>query len=116
VEAVLTMDEARRLLSRAGFLEALPAGELDELARGADFSRLPVDGGLAVGPAEHAERMLLVLGGRLVWMEGRWADVAAKGVAARLAGMLLTLVEEEGVMTPEGSMVPARYTTGSWPP
>ena len=60
--------------------------------------------------------MLLVLGGRLVWMEGRWADVAAKGVAARLAGMLLTLVEEEGVMTPEGPMVPARYTTGSWPP
>ncbi len=47
---------------------------------------------------------------RLVWMEGRWADVAAKVMAARLAGILMTLVEEEGVVTPEGPMIPARYT------
>ena len=65
VEAALTIGEARRLLSRVGFLEALPAGELDELARRAAFSRLGVGGTFVVGPEEHAERMLLVLGGRL---------------------------------------------------
>jgi len=186
VDAGLTIDEARRLLSRVGFLEPLPAGELAELARRADFSRLRAGGTVVVGPEEHAGRMLLVLvgrvqvyeagpagreltlyvleggsfvgatglasrgtrelraralepsllcrlgrgdvealvlggpeaalglalalAGRLAWMEGRWADAAAKEVKARLAGILLTLIEEEGVMTPGGPMIPTRYT------
>ena len=186
VEADLTIGEARRLLSRVGFLETLPAGELEDLARRSAFSRLPAGGTFVVGPEEHAERMLLVLAGqvqvydadptdreltlsvleggsfvgatglasrrtrelrvralepsllcrlgrgdlealvlgrpeaglalagslatRLVWMEGRWADLAAKEVTARLAGVLLMLVEEEGIMTPEGPMIPTRYT------
>ena len=43
-------------------------------------------------------------------MEARWADLAAKEVPARLAGMLLLLVESEGVVTPEGYRIPTRYT------
>ena len=51
-----------------------------------------------------------MLGGRLVWMEARWADLAAKEVSARLASMLLMLVESQGVVTPEGYRIPTRYT------
>ena len=51
-----------------------------------------------------------MLAGRLVWMEGRWAAAAARAVPARLAGVLLMLVESEGVMTPDGPMIPTRYT------
>jgi CRP/FNR family transcriptional regulator len=50
-----------------------------------------------------------MLAERLVWMEGRWA-AAARAVPARLAGVLLMLVESEGVMTPDGPMIPTRYT------
>jgi CRP/FNR family transcriptional regulator, cyclic AMP receptor protein len=51
-----------------------------------------------------------MLAGRLVWMEARWADLAAKEVSARLASMLLLLIESEGVVTPEGYRIPTRYT------
>ena len=51
-----------------------------------------------------------MLAGRLVWMEARWADLAAKEIPARLASMLLLLLESEGVVTPEGYRIPTRYT------
>ena len=43
-------------------------------------------------------------------MEARWADLASKGVSARLASMLLRLLQSEGVVTPEGFRIPTRYT------
>ena len=51
-----------------------------------------------------------LLAGKLVWMEARWADLAAKEVPARLASMLLLLLEGQGVVTPEGYRIPTRYT------
>ena len=45
-------------------------------------------------------------------MEARWADLAAKEVSARLASVLLLLIESEGVVTPEGYRIPTRYTHG----
>ncbi len=51
-----------------------------------------------------------LLAGKLVWMEARWADLAAKEVPARLASMLLLLIESEGVVTSEGYRIPTRYT------
>jgi len=59
---------------------------------------------------EAALRFARLLGERLVWMESRWADLAAKEVVARLASMLLLLFEGEGVVTPEGYRIPTRYT------
>lgn len=47
---------------------------------------------------------------RLMMMEDRWADMSEKEVSARLAALLYMLVESEGVMTPEGPMIPTRYT------
>jgi CRP/FNR family transcriptional regulator, cyclic AMP receptor protein len=51
-----------------------------------------------------------MLAGKLVWMEARWADLAAKEVPARLVSMLLLLIESEGVVTSEGYRIPTRYT------
>ena len=36
--------------------------------------------------------------------------MAARAVPARLVGVLLMLFESEGVMTPDGPMIPTRYT------
>ncbi len=43
-------------------------------------------------------------------MEDRWADMVEKRVSERLAGLIYMLVEGAGVMTPEGPMIPTRYT------
>lgn len=55
-------------------------------------------------------RLARLLGERLVSLEARWADLASKEVSARLASMLLLLVESEGVVTPEGYKISTRYT------
>jgi CRP/FNR family transcriptional regulator, cyclic AMP receptor protein len=51
-----------------------------------------------------------MLAEQLMLMEDRWADMVEKEVQARLAGLIYMLVEEAGVMTPEGPMLPTRYT------
>lgn len=67
--------------------------------------------GLARQRPEVGLALAGVLAERVVWMESRWADVAAKEVSARLASMLLMLVEAEGVVVPEdGYRIPTRYT------
>jgi CRP-like cAMP-binding protein len=55
-------------------------------------------------------RLARMLATRLMLMEDRWADAVEKEVSERLAGLLYMLVESVGVMTPEGPMIPARYT------
>ena len=55
-------------------------------------------------------RMLRVLSERLRACEGRLEDIRLKDVPARLAGLVLQLAESEGVMTPEGPMIPTHYT------
>lgn len=80
---------------------------------GAGAALLPEAGdleGLARSNPEVGLALARMLAGRLVWMEARWADVAAKEVSARLASMLLLLIESEGVVTPEGYRIPIRYT------
>ena len=65
---------------------------------------------LVRGNPEVGLGLARMLAGRLVWMEARWADLAAKEVSARLASMLLLLIESQGVVTPEGYRIPIRYT------
>ncbi|MDQ3284872.1 MAG: Crp/Fnr family transcriptional regulator, partial [Actinomycetota bacterium] len=55
-------------------------------------------------------RLARSLANQLQLMEDRWADMVEKEVSARLAGLLYMLVEDVGVMTPEGPMIPTRYT------
>jgi CRP/FNR family transcriptional regulator, cyclic AMP receptor protein len=50
------------------------------------------------------------LADRLQLMEDRWADMVEKEVPQRLAGLLYMLVEDVGMMTSEGPVIPTRYT------
>ena len=54
--------------------------------------------------------MMRVLSERLRACEDRLEDVGLKGVLARLASLILQLVAQEGVMTPEGPTIPTHYT------
>jgi CRP/FNR family cyclic AMP-dependent transcriptional regulator len=55
-------------------------------------------------------RLVRVLGERIGVLETRLADLAYRGVTARLAGAILRLVEGEGVMGSEGARLSTRYT------
>ena len=54
--------------------------------------------------------MMRVLGERLRACEERLEDIGLKAVPARLASLVLQLVDNEGVMTSEGASVPTHYT------
>jgi CRP/FNR family transcriptional regulator len=55
-------------------------------------------------------RFIEVLIDRLQRSERRLADVALQQVPARLANLILDLVEDEGIVTSEGYKLPIRYT------
>jgi CRP/FNR family transcriptional regulator len=54
--------------------------------------------------------IISLLSERLHYYETRMEDVTLKGVPARLASLILFLVESEGVQSPEEIRVPTRYT------
>ena len=99
VETTGLVSHDRRELS----VRALQPSVLCYLDRG-DLKRL-----LRNNP-EAGLKLVKMLVGRLVWMEARWADLNAKEVPARLASVLLLLIESQGVVTPEGYRIPTRYT------
>ncbi len=84
-------------------VEALLPSEFCLLERGA------FEGAVRRNP-EAGLRLLGVLAERMVVLEERLAEMAHKGVRARLAGAILRLVEGEGVVGPEGERIPTRYT------
>jgi CRP/FNR family transcriptional regulator len=55
-------------------------------------------------------RMIRVLSERLRLCETRLEDIGIKDVPARLANLILRLVESEGIMAPEGPRIPTQYT------
>jgi CRP/FNR family cyclic AMP-dependent transcriptional regulator len=61
--------------------------------------------------SEFNARVIKVLGERSRTTRGRMIDIALKEVSARLASLILDLVQSEGVVTREGYYrVPVRYT------
>ena len=60
--------------------------------------------------AEMGLELARTLANQLQLMEDRWADMVEKQVSERLAGLIYMLVEGVGVMTPEGPVIPTRYT------
>ena len=42
--------------------------------------------------------------------EGRYADIVGKDVPARLATLILTLVDSEGIVSSESLRIPTKYT------
>jgi len=65
---------------------------------------------LVQGNPEAGLRLARTLAIKLMLMEDRWADMVEKEVSKRLAGLIYMLVEGMGIMTPEGPMIPTRYT------
>jgi CRP/FNR family transcriptional regulator, cyclic AMP receptor protein len=59
---------------------------------------------------EVALRLIRVLTRRLRLADERLADVALKEVPARVASLILQLVEEEGLVTGKAHKIPTRYT------
>jgi CRP/FNR family cyclic AMP-dependent transcriptional regulator len=59
---------------------------------------------------EVAIRLLRVVAGRLRQTDERLADVALKEVPARVASVIVQLIEDEAVVTGEGYKIPTRYT------
>ena len=55
-------------------------------------------------------RMISLLSERLHYYETRMEDVTLKGVPARLASLILFLVESEGIQVPGEIRIPTRYT------
>ena len=65
---------------------------------------------LIVKKPEVGLRLVRELAERLRASERRYADVVGKDVPARLATLILTLVESEGVVSSESYRIPTRYT------
>jgi CRP/FNR family transcriptional regulator, cyclic AMP receptor protein len=66
--------------------------------------------GLIMKKPEVGLRLVRELAQRLHASEARYADIIGKDVPARLATLILTLVESEGVVSSESYRIPTRYT------
>jgi CRP-like cAMP-binding protein len=55
-------------------------------------------------------RLISLLSERLHYYETRMQDITLKGVPARLASLILFLIESEGVQIPGEIRIPTRYT------
>lgn len=55
-------------------------------------------------------KMVESLSERLAIYNSRLMDIGFKEVPSRLAGLILQLVSSEGIVTPEGIMIPTHYT------
>ena len=65
---------------------------------------------LVLDKPEVGLRAVELLSERLSFQEDRMADIGLKEVPARLAGLILHLVQSEGLVTAEGYKIPTRYT------
>src|SRR3712207_1152514 len=55
-------------------------------------------------------QLVHLLSDRLTTYETRMEDIALKEVPARLASLILLLIESKGIRTPAGYKIPTRYT------
>ncbi|MDP9481265.1 MAG: Crp/Fnr family transcriptional regulator [Actinomycetota bacterium] len=97
-EMVLTGQRLRNC-----YAEAVEESEVSAMCR-ADVERLILD------KPRVGLQLAYLLGERLAAYETRMGDIALKEVPARLAGLILLLIENEGVRTPAGYKIPTRYT------
>ncbi len=97
-EMVLTGQQLRN-----SYAQAIETSEVSAMCR-ADVERLVLD------KPEVGLQLIHLLSERLAIHETRMEDIALKEVPARLAGMILMLVETEGIRTPTSYKIPTRYT------
>jgi CRP-like cAMP-binding protein len=85
------------------YAQAMEPSQVSTMLR-ADLERLVVE------KPEVGLRIMRVLSERLRRQETRLEDASMKDVHARLAGIIVLLVESEGVKTGSGFRIPAHYT------
>jgi CRP/FNR family cyclic AMP-dependent transcriptional regulator len=88
---------------RNSFAQAMEDSEVSAMCR-ADVERLILD------KPQVGLQLVHLLSDRLTTYETRMQDIALKEVPARLASLILLLVESQGVRTPTGYKIPVRYT------
>lgn len=88
---------------RDAFAEGMEPSEVAAMCR-ADVERLILE------KPPVGLQLVHLLSNRLIARESRLEGLGLKEVPARLAGLLLQLVEEQGVRTREGYKIPTRYT------
>jgi CRP/FNR family transcriptional regulator, cyclic AMP receptor protein len=88
---------------RNSFAQAMEESEVSAMCR-ADVERLVLD------KPQVALQLVHLLSDRLSTYETRMEDIAVKEVPARLASLILLLVESQGVRTPTSYKIPTRYT------
>jgi CRP/FNR family transcriptional regulator, cyclic AMP receptor protein len=88
---------------RSSFAQAMEESEVSAMCR-ADVERLILD------KPEVGLQLVHLLSDRLTTYETRMEDIALKEVPARLASLILLLIESQGVRTPAGYKIPTRYT------
>jgi CRP/FNR family cyclic AMP-dependent transcriptional regulator len=85
------------------YAQAMEPSQVSTMAR-ADLERLVLE------KPEVGLKIMHVLSERLRRYETRLEDVTMKDVRSRLAGIILLLVESEGLRTGTGYRIPAHYT------
>jgi CRP/FNR family transcriptional regulator, cyclic AMP receptor protein len=88
---------------RNSFAQAMEESEVSAMCR-ADVERL------ILGRPEVGLQLVHLLSDRLISYETRLEDLALKEVPARLASLILMLIESQGVRTMTGYKIPTRYT------
>jgi CRP/FNR family transcriptional regulator, cyclic AMP receptor protein len=88
---------------RNSFAQAMEESEVSAMCR-ADVERLILD------KPEVGLQLVHLLSDRLITYETRLEDMALKEVPARLASLILLLIESQGVRTLTGYKIPTRYT------
>ena len=97
-EMVLTGQRLRNC-----YAQAVEESEVSAMCR-ADLERLILD------KPEVGLQLVHLLSDRLGTYETRLEDIALKEVPARLASLILLLIEAEGIRTATGYKIPTRYT------
>ena len=88
---------------RNAYAQAMEESEVSAMCR-ADVERLILD------KPEVGLQLVHLLSDRLTIYETRLEDLGLKEVPARLASLILLLIESEGVRTSTGYKIPTRYT------
>ena len=88
---------------RASYAQAMEESEISTMCR-ADVERMVMD-----KPAVGLQ-LIHLLSERLAVYEARMEGLGLKEVPARLAGLILELVEGQGIRTGDGYRIPTRYT------
>jgi CRP/FNR family transcriptional regulator, cyclic AMP receptor protein len=88
---------------RNSYAQAIEESEVSAMCR-ADVERLILD------RPRVGLQLIHLLSERLATHETRMEDMALREVPARLANLILLLVENEGLRTPKSYKIPTRYT------